>query len=141
MFYGNSGISYYGKMNYPYSLRLDGGQEIILIDFEQYLIPPQQAMCPDVFTEFDQYQHEAANNPHLSHYLAMPDEFVFTTGRKVTCCGIFVNRNGCRETEKLRIVWFQKKFAFPIDEEVLEQIAKIDWNKAIQVRATPELRA
>jgi len=48
----------------------------------------------------------------------------------VTCIARF-NSDGQLGTDDiwsvLRVIWFQKDFAFPIEERVLQQIAAIDW--------------
>jgi hypothetical protein len=36
-------------------------------------------------------------------------------------------RNPDKMASALKIVWFQDKFAFPIDENIIEQIKKINW--------------
>ncbi len=52
---------------------------------------------------------------------------------QVTCVATFESspvRNAREDCSLLVIVWFQETFAMPIDPGVLNQIRKIDWEKA-----------
>lgn len=59
-----------------------------------------------------------------SNYERLPD---------VACMGVFdsvgLNRKESEPYSSMVIVWFQDKFALPIDEGVLSQIRRQDWDE------------